>query len=784
MFVSHDARFRAVVPFLWLSAAIALVVLSQVVVAQSSMGDRHRYADGVLVVDFKARVPTEDFSVEKGAARTKLVAVDALLSKYRAETLEPLFVGASRTGSQAERALSGYYRITFASRDSLEMAFADFSARNEIDHVERVSIHEVDLTPNDPSFGSQWGLSNASDQDLDAPEAWNTATGDSAILVGAMDTGVQWQHPDLAGPSPFVGGNIWTNLQEYNGALGVDDDGNGYIDDIHGWDWVTGVTVTSGEDGNTPDNDPMDFNGHGTHTAGIMAAITNNGVGVAGMAGGWSPDQRGCRIVPLRIGWSQTVSGQERGYVRMDFAAQAFYYAANLGVTSVNCSWGSSNDGGIAAALDYAASHGVVVVSAAGNDNTSTAPYLCSRTDVLSVASITSTGARSSFSNYGTWVDVSAPGSNIYSTYSNHGSAGYATLSGTSMAAPFVAGLAGLLKSRAPYITKNALDTLIISTTDNIDAQNPTYIGRLGTGRINAATAVSQLFTADFFTDQRFGRVPFAVNLSAMSSDSVSQWLWRFGDGDSAWGQNVVHIYAQPGRYDVQLKITGPQGSSTNTKTSYVVAHADSLVMQSYSGRKTDALVYEFRLHNYAPITSLTLPITYSGNMDISLDSISFVDTRGMAFEYRRLLSSSSSNYRFTVGLIADDGGGSPPLEVGDGVLFRAYFKYDAEPPIPGHNIVDTTRYSTYALATGSSFGTYAIAIGAGAIDIHGQRGDADRSGAIDIGDAVYLISYIFAGGQPPASYEGDADSSGAIDVSDAVYLISFIFGGGPPPLD
>ena len=408
------------------------------------------YADGVLVVNFKSEVARTGFQTGRGVAHTGLTSVDALFDKYRAKSLEKLFVGAGNPSSATEIDLSGYYRITFSAKDSLDKAFADFSALAEIEHAERVGVHPVFATPNDPSFGQQWGLNQANDQDIDAPEAWNSATGDSAILVGAMDTGVNWQHPDLAGAFPYINGNIWINWAEYNGASGEDDDGNGYIDDFRGWDFVDGVSGWPGEDSNVPDNDPMDFNGHGTHTAGIMAAITNNGVGVAGVAGGWSPSQRGCRIMPLRIGWSQSYAGQEMGYVRMDFAAQAFYYATVKGVTSVNCSWGSSNSGGIDAAVTNAVAHGVVVVSAAGNDNNSNASYLCSRSDVLAVASLTSSGSRSSFSSYGTWVDVSAPGSNIYSTYSNHNSPGYATLSGTSMAAPFVTGLAGLLRGRLP----------------------------------------------------------------------------------------------------------------------------------------------------------------------------------------------------------------------------------------------------------------------------------------------------------------------------------------------
>ncbi len=784
MFVSLMARpYIALFLFILLPLLTMGGLLNETAVAQTAgSGNDWWYADGVLVVNFQPQVARNHFVTGKSAVHTGLTSVDALFSKYRTKAFEKLFVGAEKPRSAEELDLSGYYRIVFDAKDSLEMAFNDFRGIPDIEHVEKVSIHPVFAVPNDPSFSIQWGLNQSNDRDVDAPEAWNTATGDSVILVGAMDTGVNWQHPDLAGASPYVNGNIWINWAEYYGNPGEDDDGNLYIDDIRGWDWVNGVSAWPGEDGSEPDNDPMDFNGHGTHTAGIMAAITNNGIGVAGVAGGWSPSQRGCRIVPLRIGWSQSNGGQEGGYVRMDFAAQAFYYATQKGVTAVNCSWGSSNDGGIGAAVTNAIAHGMVVVSAAGNDGNSSASYLCSRTDVLAVASLTSSGAKSSFSNYGSWVDVAAPGSNIYSTYSNHNTPTYTYLSGTSMAAPFVTGMAGLLRSRVPSISKNALDTLIITTADNIDAQNSGYIGLLGSGRINLATAVSQIFAGQIGSDQRFGLSPLSVNFSGSAPGVIDTWKWYFGDGDSSTVQNPSHVYANPGRYDVQLRVSGAQGTNTTNLPAYIIAYADTLDMEPFSGSRTDPLVVSVRLHNYAPITSMILPITYGGNMDISLDSISFVGTRGLAFESRTLPATWAGGFKFVLRMIANNGGGSPPLPAGDGVLFRMYLKYDAVPPLPGHNVVDTTDYPGYTSAVMTSFGAYLPVISSGGIDIHGLRGDADQSNNIDISDAVFLVSYIFGNGPAPSLYSGDADASGTVDISDVVFLISYIFSGGPPP--
>jgi hypothetical protein len=238
------------------------------------------------------------------------------------------------------------------------------------------------------------------------------------------------------------------------------------------------------------------------------------------------------------------------------------------------------------------------------------------------------------------------------------------------------------------------------------------------------------------------------VDFTGNAAAQVDEWIWHFGDGDTAVGQNVSHEYDAPGLYDVSLFIDGPLG----------------------------------RLRNFAPISSITIPVYYGGNMDISLDSISVFLTRGSAFESVQIISSSSSTYRFTLRMIANNGGGSPPLPPGNGLLFRAYFKYDVPPPIPGLNVFDTTRYSSYVFDCASSFGSYTPVILSGEVSLPGMRGDADGNDVIDVSDVVFLIAYIFAGGPAPTQYNGDANDDGIIDVTDAVYLIDFIFNGGPPP--
>lgn len=312
------------------------------------------------------------------------------------------------------------------------------------------------VDPNDFEFARQWSLHNTGQTggragaDIGALDAWQVTTGSSNVVVAIVDTGVDFFHPDL---EP----NIWTNPREIPGN-GIDDDGNGYVDDVHGYDFVS------------DDPDPMDDNVHGTHVAGILGAVGNDENGIAGVA--WS-----VRIMALKA-FDETGSGT------LDDTLSAIAYARAAGARIINASWGTTTRSrALADLVVECVQGGVIFVAAAGNNGSDARFYPAAVPDVIAVGATDANDASPAFSNYGSFVDLVAPGDAIESTIPN---AAWSVLSGTSMAAPHVSGVVALMLSRRAEFTPSEVVTILRSTAREVVTDRYT-----GAGRLNAAGAVS-----------------------------------------------------------------------------------------------------------------------------------------------------------------------------------------------------------------------------------------------------------------------------------------------------
>ena len=421
-----------------------------------------------------------------------MASLDALAAKHQITNIEPLYADMApifEDPAIRER-LVRVFAIDFPPNKGLGAVVADYAAAAGVEKAQAVDIcKQYDaFLPND-LVDAQCYLRNVTlgGKDIRAVGGWAEARGDSNVVVAIVDSGMDWQHPDLGGTGPnYARGSVWINWPEYNGTPGVDDDGNGKIDDVRGWDFVALGSPSEGwpdEDVVTPDNDPMDYEGHGTMCAGCVAPLTDNGIGIAATA-------PGCKVMAVRVGWLP--NGSSQGVVRMDFASQGMIYAAGKGAKIINCSWGSSSF--LSFAVTSCLDAGCLIFTAAGNDNDEIPSYLNAYNDprVLSVAATGQGDAKTTFSSFGTWVELCAPGEAIWTTFYNSGDGShtYTSTQGTSFSSPIACGSAALLWSAEPTFDAYQIASWLRSTCDNIDDLNPGYEGKLGSGRINLLKAL------------------------------------------------------------------------------------------------------------------------------------------------------------------------------------------------------------------------------------------------------------------------------------------------------
>lgn len=336
-------------------------------------------------------------------------------------------------------------------RDAVLEAVAELKNDPTVEYVEPDYKISLAKEPNDPSYSKLWGMKR-----IGAAQAWDKHTGKRArVLVGVIDTGIDYTHPDLVD-------NIWTNPGEIPGNK-LDDDGNGYVDDVHGYDF------------DEEDGDPMDLNGHGTHVSGTIAATGNNGKGVTGVT--WS-----AQLVALKF-----LGKDGSGYT--SDAVRALDYARTMGIRLTNNSWGG---GSYSAALVDAIEGQDLFVAAAGNDaeNIDASPHYPASYDLANmmvVAASDSDEKLATFSNYGAAVDLAAPGASIYSTLPNNA---YASWNGTSMATPHVTGAAALIWSYNPTLSAAEVQDILNGSADPFAA----FLGKVATGgRLNVANALARV---------------------------------------------------------------------------------------------------------------------------------------------------------------------------------------------------------------------------------------------------------------------------------------------------
>lgn len=313
---------------------------------------------------------------------------------------------------------------------------------------------------NDPYYKDQWALAK-----INVPGAWENIENKTAVIVAVVDTGVDYRHEDLAE-------NIWKNAQEIP-SNSIDDDKNGFIDDIQGWDFFNN------------DNDPMDDNGHGTEVAGVIGAVSNNNKGIAGVA-------RNVKIMPVKC-----LGADEQGSSRA--AASAIRYAVDNGAKVINASWSSKKAGDqtLEDAINYAYKKNVTVVVSAGNDAADTDGYVPANIGyALAVAATNSSDEKSSFSNSGDAVAFSAPGEKIKTTVFGNN---YGSYKGTSMAAAFASGVAELLYSAKPSLTVDEIRILLQNSADDLGDKG--WDKNYGAGRINADKAIRYLAGGTYVAD-------------------------------------------------------------------------------------------------------------------------------------------------------------------------------------------------------------------------------------------------------------------------------------------
>ncbi len=408
-------------------------------------------------IKYKSSVDQQ--TIEQKIAGKKIFQENALFKPDKSNISVEHFAG---NLGKKDPVLSKIIKITLANQTDADLLFQSSSSDPSIEYIEEAHVYKIDSIPNDSLISSQWALSK-----IDAFNAWNITAGDTSIIIGIIDTGIDFLHPDLKN-------KIFKNYKETQGN-NADDDLNGFTDDTMGWDFTdrTGFPFDStGGDYLNWDNLPEDDNGHGTYIAGIAGAENNNGIGISGAA----PN---VKLLNIR-------AFDPAGFGDEDDVAAGILYAIEMGAEVINMSFGDNTFSYVLRdVIKYAYSQNVVLVASSGNSGSDLPHYPSGYSEVISVGNSTSEDYVSANSNFGSTIDLVAPGTSIITTSKNNS---YSEVSGTSASAPFVSAGAALILSLQDF-TNDEVKEILKSTSDDIDAAG--WDEKSGGGRLNLFRAVS-----------------------------------------------------------------------------------------------------------------------------------------------------------------------------------------------------------------------------------------------------------------------------------------------------
>jgi len=544
-------------------------------------------SDGILVWEYRNEIGEDEVLYRFSSANKVILSLEnpeantAIVEATTAASVDPIPFSTAFVATLEE-----------ASAATVVGALDDLLSLSEVLSAGPDWIHFPTRTPSDPQFGSQYGLPL-----IDAPSAWDQTIGDGDVVVAIIDTGVDYRHSDLA---TKIFENPGETGLDANGndksRNGIDDDNNGLIDDWSGWDF------------RDDDNDPNDIGGHGTHVAGTVAAQSDNGIGVAGVS--WNS-----KILPIRF------LGPAGGSTAD--AISSVGYARSLGIRITNNSWGGGGfNQQLLDEINTAGRDGSLFIAAAGNNgrNTDISPHFPSSYDspyIVSVLASDQSDSLASFSNYGEeTTDLAAPGVSVLSTHLNDG---YRSLSGTSMAAPHVAGVAALVLSKDGHLTPLQVKARLLNGVEKVPSMNEKSVTG---GRLNANKALAEIVSID---------LPVGAVTPYFGDPAMLPENWIVADGSTVadpnspyFGKKVPDLRGRfmMGSTDGSIGQTGGQEKTRHGHSVSVRSNSVWFGLQSGNGRKgghspaNRAGGFNTSLRDLTSDASITNPYETHGHMN------------------------------------------------------------------------------------------------------------------------------------------------------------------------